>query len=309
MPMTRTLYITHPACRLHDGGPGHPECPQRLAAIDAALQNLNGLERIEDPPAATDEDLLHAHTRAYVDAIHAAQPDPGVRVAVDPDTHINEHSIRAAHHAAGAAIEGTRQVLDGKSTNAFCAVRPPGHHAERDRAMGFCLLNNVAVAALWALDVHGLSRVAIADFDVHHGNGTEDIFRDDPRVLFCSSFQHPFYPNRPLSRREHLVHTPLAAGTDGPALRMAIERDWLSALERFRPELILVSAGFDAHRDDPLAGLNLLESDFEWITRKLVAIAERLAGGRLVSVLEGGYDLAALARSVRSHVHALTETT
>ncbi|WP_018863899.1 MULTISPECIES: histone deacetylase family protein [Thioalkalivibrio] len=303
--MARTLYITHPSGRLHDPGSGHPECPQRLAAIDAALQNLARLERLEDPAAATDEDLTRAHTRAHVDAIHAAQPGPGVRVAVDPDTRINEHSVFAAHHAAGAAIEGVRRVLDGKADHAFCAVRPPGHHAERDRAMGFCLFNNVAIAARWALEGHGLSRVAIADFDVHHGNGTEDIFRDDPRVLFCSSFQHPFYPDRPLSRREHLVHTPLAAGTDGPAFRAAIERDWLPALERFRPELILISAGFDAHRDDPLAGLNLVESDFEWITRQLLDIAERHTAGRLVSVLEGGYDLAALSRSVRSHVQTL----
>ncbi|WP_018861493.1 histone deacetylase family protein [Thioalkalivibrio sp. ALJ3] len=305
--MARTLYITHPSGRLHDPGSGHPECPQRLAAIDAALQNLDGLERVEDPPPAANEDLTRAHTRAHVDAIQAAQPGPGVRVAVDPDTRINQHSILAAHHAAGAAIEGVRRVLDDKAAHAFCAIRPPGHHAERDRAMGFCLFNNVAVAARWALDVHGLDRVAIADFDVHHGNGTEDIFRDDPRVLFCSSFQHPFYPDRPLSRREHLIHTPLAAGTDGRAFRTAIELDWLPALERFRPELILVSAGFDAHREDPLAGLNLVESDFEWVTRQLLAIANQSAAGQLVSVLEGGYDLAALSRSVRSHVRALMD--
>lgn len=305
--MAPTLYITHPSFRLHDAGSGHPECPQRLAAIDAALRNLTGLERVEDPPSATDDDLLRAHTRAHVEHIHAAQPDPGVRVSLDPDTRINEHSIPAAQHAAGAAIEGTRRVLKGEAHNAFCAVRPPGHHAEHDRAMGFCLFNNVAITARWALDVYGLTRVAIADFDVHHGNGTEDIFRDDSRVLFCSSFQHPFYPDRPLSRREHLVHTPLAAGSDGATFRAAIKRDWLPALERFDPELLLVSAGFDAHRDDPLAGLNLVESDFEWVTRQLLTVAERHAGGRMVSVLEGGYDLAALSHSARVHVRALVE--
>ena len=305
--MTHTAYITHPDCLLHDNGITHPERPQRLRVIREALLKAGLMDRLHLPeaPEATDEQLARVHTRRHIEHIRAQAPGPGQKVILDADTSMNEHSLSAALRAAGAAVEGVRQVIEEEVDSAFCAVRPPGHHAERDRAMGFCLFNNIAVGAAHALEHHGLSRVAIADFDVHHGNGTEDIFRDDPRVLYCSSFQHPFYPGLPLAQRDHLVHTPLPEGTDGPAFREALRRDWLPALEAFRPELVLISAGFDAHHDDFLAGLALWEDDYAWITRQLMDVAARHAGGRVVSVLEGGYDLESLAHSVRAHVCAL----
>lgn len=305
--MTHTAYISHPDCLLHDAGPHHPERPDRLHAVRNALLEgglMEGLHLL-DAPQATDAQLQRVHTPAHVAHIHASAPASGHRTMLDPDTAMGDHSLQAALRAAGAGIEGVRAVMEGDADNAFCAVRPPGHHAERGRAMGFCLFNNVAVAAAHALAQCGLSRVAIADFDVHHGNGTEDIFRDEPRVLYCSSFQHPFYPDTPLAERHHLVHTPLAAGTTGAQFRAAIRRDWLPALERFRPELVLVSAGFDGHRDDPLAALNLHEDDFTWVTRELARVAENHANGRLVSLLEGGYDLNSLGRSAAAHVQAL----
>ncbi|MFO7953178.1 histone deacetylase family protein [Thioalkalivibrio sp.] len=306
--MTQTAYISHPDCLLHDPGPHHPERPARLHAVRNALLDEGLLEGLclLDPQPATDAQLQRVHTAAHVAHIRASAPASGYQAMLDPDTVMGEHSLQAALRAAGAGIEAVRAVMEGDADNAFCAVRPPGHHAERDRAMGFCLFNNVAVAAAHALEHYALSRVAIADFDVHHGNGTEDIFRDDPRVLYCSSFQHPFYPDTPRAEREHLIHTPLAAGTGGKSFRAAIERDWIPAMDRFVPELMLVSAGFDAHRDDPLAGLDLDEDDFAWVTRALAAVASRHAGGRLVSILEGGYDLSALGLSAATHVRALS---
>ncbi len=307
--MTHTAYISHPDCLLHDPGPTHPERPGRLHAIRNALLDeglLEGLILLDAPPA-TDAQLERVHSPAHVARIRASAPAPGQQTMLDADTVMSKGSLTAALHAAGAGVAGVRAVMEGKADHVFCAVRPPGHHAERERAMGFCLFNNIAVAAAHALAHYGLARVAIADFDVHHGNGTEDIFREDPRVLYCSSFQHPFYPGTPLAERDHLIHTPLAAGTDGATFRAAIERDWLPALDRFQPELVLVSAGFDGHRDDHLASLHLAEDDFAWVSRALVDVAARHAGGRLVSMLEGGYDFPSLGRSAAAHVRALCE--
>ena len=219
---------------------------------------------------------------------------------------MNPHSLEAALRAAGAAVLATDKVANGEMENAFCAVRPPGHHAERGRAMGFCMINSVAVAAAHALAHHCLERVAVIDFDVHHGNGTEDIFRDEPRVMMASTFQHPFYPySGTQGRSERMVNIPLAAGSDGRALRAAVEQHWLPALNAFKPEMLFISAGFDAHREDPLAMLNWNEADYTWVTQQLMALARDHAGGRIVSMLEGGYDLSALGRSVAVHVKAL----
>lgn len=302
-----TAWFTHPACLRHEMGPGHPERPARLIAIADAFAAAGLADRLlpREAPAADDASLKRVHDAAYLAAIAAMAPAAGL-VALDADTAINPHSLTAARHAAGAVVAAVDGVLAGEFANAFCAVRPPGHHACRDRAMGFCLFNNVAVAAAHALTVHGLGRVAIVDFDVHHGNGTEDIFHDEPRVLLASSFQHPFYPfSGADSGNAHIVPMPLPAGTDGRGFRQAWETVGLPALADFAPELILISAGFDAHRDDPLAGLLLTEEDFAWLTREVLAIAQTCCGGRVVSTLEGGYDLAALGRSAVAHVQEL----
>jgi acetoin utilization deacetylase AcuC-like enzyme len=227
-------------------------------------------------------------------------------VQLDPDTSMNPYSYPAALRAAGAAVLGVDLAMSGEVANAFCNIRPPGHHAERGRAMGFCIFNNVAVAAAHALAHHGLSRVAIADFDVHHGNGTEHIFCDDPRVMLCSTFQHPFYPYVGAdSGNEHIVNVPLPAGTGGAEFREAVARHWLPALEAFRPELLLISAGFDAHRDDDMAMMRLVDADYAWVTGELMQVAARHAQGRIVSMLEGGYELNALGRSAAAHIKAL----
>jgi acetoin utilization deacetylase AcuC-like enzyme len=288
-------------------GSHHPECPARLAAIEDYLLATGILEHLVDvdaPPAAR-EQLLRVHDPAYVDAIEASVPVRGL-VHLDPDTAMNPHSHRAALRAAGAVVKATDMVMSGEIENAFCNVRPPGHHAERARAMGFCFFNNVAVGAAHALEKHGLERVAIVDFDVHHGNGTEDIFRDDPRVMMVSTFQHPFYPYSGLEgRTERMVNIPLAAHSGGVQFRKAVEKFWIPALDRFRPQMLFISAGFDAHRDDDMAALNLVESDYAWVTERLVVYSDRFCGGRIVSTLEGGYELDALARSVAVHLRAL----
>jgi acetoin utilization deacetylase AcuC-like enzyme len=246
------------------------------------------------------------HDVGYIDAIIAASPDAGT-VHLDPDTAMNPHSLRAAERAAGAGVAATDRVLAGELKRVFCSVRPPGHHAERARAMGVCLFNNIAVAAAHALERHGLERVAIVDFDVHHGNGTEDIFRDDERVLMVSTFQHPFYPYSGIEgRSERMVNVPLPAYSPPALFRAAVTDHWLPALERFRPQLLFVSAGFDAHREDDMASLGLTEADYTWVTEALVAVADRHAGGRIVSMLEGGYALHALGRSVCAHVKVLS---
>jgi acetoin utilization deacetylase AcuC-like enzyme len=303
------LIYTHPRCLDHRPQPGHPERPDRLRAIlrylDAA--GLLAAHTVRQPQPADTAALTRILDPAYLAAVRAASPQDGL-VALDPDTVICPASLDAAALAAGAVADAVRAVLAGNGNRAFCAVRPPGHHAERNAAMGFCIYGNAALGAVTALDDPAIERVAILDFDVHHGNGTVDIFRDDPRVLVCSSFQHPFYPYRYADLvRPNIVNTPLAAGTGSSAFRAAIEADWLPALARHRPEFIVVSAGFDAHRDDPLAELELDEDDFRWITRLIVDAANQSAEGRVVSTLEGGYDLAALARSVAAHVEALAE--
>ena len=299
-------YISHPDCRLHDMGSHHPERPGRLAAIndrliatglDIALHHYNA-------PLVQRELLEAVHDPAYVASIYEASPEEGL-IWVDPDTAMGEHTLKAALRAAGAAVMGVDLVMSGKAGKVFCGVRPPGHHAERNRAMGFCFFNNVAIAAHHAMASHGLDRVAIVDFDVHHCNGTEDIFAGDDRVLLCSTFQHPFYPNTGHDcRAANVVNVPLSAGADGAVFRQAVERHWLPRLKSFDPQLIIISAGFDAHQADHMAQLNLVDSDYAWITRRLTEQAELSAGGKIVSSLEGGYNLQALARSVEAHLKA-----
>jgi acetoin utilization deacetylase AcuC-like enzyme len=302
-----TAFITHPDCLLHDMGAHHPECPARLAAIQDQFIASGLINHVQqsDAPKATREQLERVHVAGYLDAIEAASPARGV-VHLDPDTAMNPHTLDAALRAAGAGVLATDKVIGGEAENAFCAVRPPGHHAERDRAMGFCVINSIAVAAAHALDHHGLKRVAIVDFDVHHGNGTEEIFRDDERVLMVSTFQHPFYPySGAEGRSERMVNIPLAAYSGGKEFRVAVETYWLPALEAFKPQMLFISAGFDAHREDDLAMLNFVEADYVWVTEKLKAVADKYANGRIVSLLEGGYSLSALGRSAAVHVKAL----
>jgi len=300
-------YITHPDCRLHDMGAHHPECPARLGAIEDQLvaSSLSNFLTHVEAPLATRAQLERVHAPAYITMLERAVPERGL-VALDPDTAMNPHSLKAALRAAGAAVLATDQVMRGEAQAAFCSVRPPGHHAERARAMGFCLYNNVAVAAAHALESHGLKRVAVVDFDVHHGNGTEEIFRDDPRVMMVSTFQHPFYPYSGVEgRSERMVNIPLAAFSGGAEFRAAVERYWLPALLAFKPEMLFVSAGFDAHREDDMAMLKLVEADYAWVTQQIKEVARRSAAGRIVSVLEGGYALSALGRSVATHIKVL----
>jgi len=303
-----TAYISHPDCRKHDMGEGHPECPERLGAIEDQLiaSGLLHLLQQHDAPLASIEQLSRVHPKEYIEAIHAASPKQGL-IYLDPDTAMNPHTWQAALRAAGAVVLAVDLVMGRKVENAFCAIRPPGHHAESARAMGFCIFNNVAVGVAHALAQYGLQRVAIADFDVHHGNGTEQIFHDDPRVMLCSTFQHPYYPYRGAdSGNEHIINVPLPAGTNGAAFRAAVSEHWLPALERFQPEMVFFSAGFDAHRDDDMAQLRLVEADYSWVTQQVKDIADKYAQGRIVSALEGGYELHALGRSVQAHLRVLS---
>jgi len=306
-----TAYYSHRDCRAHDMGRGHPECPQRLDAIEDYLlaSGLDiALQRHEAPLVAVkDVELAHAsgYVTALLDVLEQIEADGRMR-AIDPDTIAGRGTWAAVRRAAGAAVAATDAVLDGRAENAFCAVRPPGHHATRDTAMGFCFLNNVAIAARHALDARGLERVAIVDFDVHHGNGTEDIIANDERVLMASIFQDRLYPfsgGVPLGT--NMVNVPVPAYTRGPEIRELIEQNWMPRLEAFRPQMLFISAGFDAHRDDDLGQLGLVEADYEWITLRLKGLAERHAQGRIVSCLEGGYNLGALARSVAVHLRVL----
>ena len=304
-----TVLITHPACLRHEATPGHPERPARLVAVLSHLRETGLLDDVTErqAPAALDVDVERIHGKDHLERLRQLTPTAGL-AHLDADTALGPHSLRAAQVAAGAVVAGVDAVLDSQERRVFCAVRPPGHHAEESTAMGFCLLNGVAVAAAHALARPEVDRVAILDFDVHHGNGTVAAFREQPRVLVCSSFQFPHYPYRLQQvRRPNIVNTPLPAGATGAAFRRAVERDWLPALEAFRPALILVSAGFDAHAADPLGALLLDEDDFTWVTRFIVDAARRFADGRVVSVLEGGYDLDALARSTAAHIAALGE--
>jgi len=301
---------THPACLLHDPGPGHAERPARLHAVLQALDHdrFAALDRIEAPQAIR-EQLQRVHSAAHVREILLGAP-PDDMLALDPDTVMGPGSTEAALRAAGAMVAAVDAVLGGSARRAFCAVRPPGHHATRDQAMGFCLFNNIAVGAAHALVAHGLKRVAIADFDVHHGNGTQAIFEHEPRVLFASSHQSPLYPD---SGREdergvgNIVNGTLSPGAGSHEFRELWDSVLLPRLHAFKPQLVLVSAGFDAHRNDPLADIRLGQEDYAWITERLAALADAHAGGRLISTLEGGYDLAALAASVSAHVGALME--
>jgi acetoin utilization deacetylase AcuC-like enzyme len=305
--MSITAYITHPSFVKHEMGEGHPECPERLNVINDYLlsHGLLDLMPTYQAPAATQEQLLRAHTAHHLAEIEALAPMQG-HVQVDPDTSMNAHTLTAARHAAGAAVLATDLVMSGEAARVFCAVRPPGHHAERDAAMGFCIFNNVAVGIRHAQRHHGVKRIALIDFDVHHGNGSEDIFAGDDEVLMVSTFQHPLYPYLgEIPKASNMLNVPLAPRTYGDAMRKIVEERWLPALEQFRPELIYISAGFDAHRDDDMANLGWVEADYAWITARLLEVANRHASGRIVSTLEGGYALHALARSVAAHVGVL----
>lgn len=302
-----TGFYSHPDCLLHDTGEFHPECASRLLAIDDQLiaSRLEPALSRETAPLAPESALARVHTTAHIENVRNAIPTSGY-AEIDPDTVVCPHSYTAALRAAGAALAATDAVLDGVHENAFCAIRPPGHHAEPDRAMGFCLFNNVAIAARHALEVRGLSRVAIVDFDVHHGNGTQAAFANDPRVLMCGFFQSPFYPFTGVEDPPaNTANMPLAARTQGPAMREASERGWLPRLEAFAPEMIFISAGFDAHREDDLGNMALTEADYAWLTRRICEVAARHSGSRIVSCLEGGYNLSALGRSVVAHLREL----
>jgi len=301
------LYYSHKDCLQHKMQDGHPERPDRLRAVGQYLQASGLLDDLDQrtAPELDPARLTGVHRGDYLNALIDMQPEEGL-VAVDPDTTMCPESLHAARLAAGAVVAATSEVLSGSATRAFCAVRPPGHHAEADAAMGFCFYNSIALGARRALEADQIERVAVLDFDVHHGNGTVDIFKDSPEVLVCSSFQHPYYPHRYADiERPNIVNSPLPAGSGSSEFRRAIEQDWLPALEAHQPQMIFISAGFDAHRDDPLAQINLSEPDFAWITRLICNAADSYANGRIVSALEGGYDLNALARSVHSHLEAL----
>jgi acetoin utilization deacetylase AcuC-like enzyme len=310
-----TLLYTHPSSLQHDPGPGHPESPARIRAILNLLEReerkggLLGVQR-EEPPLATREQLERAHTGRYVDTILGAEPASGYR-RLDPDTVMSPGSAEAALRAAGAAAAAVGAVIANEASNAFCALRPPGHHAEPERAMGFCLFNSIAIGALEALVAHGVARISIFDFDVHHGNGTQAIFAREPAVQYLSTHQWPLYPGTGALHEVgvgNIVNRPLPAGTGSKEWRRVVASEVLPAIDGFAPELIMLSAGFDAHRADPLAMLELVEDDYEWVTREVMALADRHAAGRVVSVLEGGYDLTALANSCLAHLDALRES-
>jgi acetoin utilization deacetylase AcuC-like enzyme len=300
-------FISHPACRLHQMGAGHPEQPARVGAIADQLhgRRLYDFLQHHDAPRATVEQLARVHPREHIERVSMKSPAEGLAY-LDPDTAMCPDTLEAALRAAGANVLAVDLVMGHAVRRAFCNVRPPGHHAERDRAMGFCFFNNVAVGAAHAMEAHGLERVAILDFDVHLGNGTEDIFRDDDRVLLCSSYQYPLYPDmNPASVPGRIVNCPLPPGSGSETFRAAVTEHWLNALEAFAPQMLFISAGFDAHAADPLAELRLSGDDYGWITQRACEIADRHAGGRIVSTLEGGYDLPALATSAAIHIEKL----
>jgi acetoin utilization deacetylase AcuC-like enzyme len=306
-----TLVLSHESYLTHDTGSYHPECPDRLRSVLKALEQsaLSGLVR-EDAPRATVEEVARAHPGSYVDDILAAIPAQGLS-RLDADTVISPGSGEAMLRAAGAAIRAVDAVAKGEAANAFCAVRPPGHHAESDRAMGFCLANNAVVGALHARAVYGYNRVAVIDFDVHHGNGTQEMFWDDAEAFYASTHQFPFYPGTGARRERgahgNVVNVPLSAGDRGDAFRAGLTDEILPALAAFRPDFVIISAGFDAHKDDPLGQLRLTENDFAWATSSIMDVARHVCGGRVVSVLEGGYNLEALADCVTAHVETLKD--
>lgn len=302
-----TALITHKAGYDHVTPQGHPE---QVARLDAVLGALAGMDLVEvTAPMVAEDDLLRCHPKGHIDSIRAAAPKDGWR-SLDADTHMSVGTLEAAHRAVGGVVKAVDMVMAGEVGNAFSAMRPPGHHAERETAMGFCFFGSVAVAAKHALDFHGLKRVAIVDFDVHHGNGTQDLVEEDARILFCSSHQMPLYPGTGASHETgvgNVVNVPLPDGCGGAKFRAAWEAHVFPRLDGFKPELLLISAGFDAHADDPLAGMQLVEDDFAWVTQKLCDVADVHCDGRVVSALEGGYDLEALGRSARAHVEVLKE--
>ncbi len=306
-----TALITHPDCLAHINPPGHPERVERLEAILKVLDGprFQSIDRVS-APLATDAQIARAHPPAHLAGLEARLPAAGF-AAIDADTFMSSGSIAAARRAAGAVVRAIDMVVSGEARNAFCAVRPPGHHAEALTAMGFCLLGNAVIGARHALDAHGLARVAIVDFDVHHGNGTQDLVWDEPRILFASTHQMPLYPGTGAAEERgahnQIVNVPLSPGAGGAEFRTAMTGRVLPAVEAHAPELILISAGFDAHLLDPLANLAFSEADFAWATGELCGLAERLCDGRIVSTLEGGYDLSALAASVAAHVEVLME--
>lgn len=305
--MSTAYFACDQYCCAHETGVYHPEQPDRLPAIQQGLQLLQLWDKLDhqSAPPADQTQLARVHAPALLDHLEAHQPWAGLHY-LDNDTPLGPDTLLAARHAAGAGIAAVDHVMQGYTRNAFCAIRPPGHHAEREHAMGFCFYNNIAVAAAHALHTYALERIAVLDFDVHHGNGTEDICRHEPRILFCSSYQSPFYPhadNRSLPGR--LIKTPLRAGIGSAIFRRAIERDWLPALHAQKPQLMLISAGFDAHRTDPMADLLLEAEDYAWITEHIATIAAQYANGRIVSMLEGGYALEGLAASAALHIQTL----
>jgi acetoin utilization deacetylase AcuC-like enzyme len=298
--------ITHPDCLLHNIG-GHLEHPDRVRVIQKALDESSFSAELDnhEAPLVTREQLMQVHTEEYIDYIFDSEPIHGF-ASLDPDTWMNQHSLSAALRAAGAGIHAVDLVLGKKADSAFCNIRPPGHHAEKSKAMGFCFFNNVAIAAAHALEVHKLRRIAIIDFDVHHGNGTQDIFYNDNRVMFCSSFQHPFYPYSGATKtNKNIINIPLHAGTNGAIFREKVQELWLKPLLEFEPELIFFSAGFDGHVEESLADLALIDEDYHWVTREIKKIADQVCHGRMVSMLEGGYALTVLGRCVVEHVNAM----
>jgi len=303
-----TGFYTHADCKRHEMGEWHPESPARLQAIEDQLiaSRIDPFLEHREAPAASLEDVARVHTAAAIGRIRDNLPSPGAHFSLDGDTFLNAYSWTAALHAAGAAVAATDAVLAGELANAFCSVRPPGHHATPHEAMGFCLFNNVAIAARHALDVHGLERIAIVDFDVHHGNGTEAVFVNDSRVLMVSFFQHPLYPySGSADVGAHAINVPVPAYSGGDVVRQLVTEKWLPALHAHRPQMVFVSAGFDAHREDDIGQLGLVEADYLWLTQQIMAIADQYAQGRIVSCLEGGYNLSALGRSVVAHIKAL----
>jgi len=302
-----TAFISHQNCLLHDTGQAHPECAARLSAIDdkLLLSGLSDFLRNIDAPEVTRDQILRAHSAAHLSALEAMIPKEGY-ARLDPDTVISPNTMQAAKRAAGAVVSAVDLLMHGDVKNAFCSVRPPGHHAESDRALGFCIFNNIAIGVTHALEEHGLKKVAVLDFDVHQGNGTEDILIGDDRVMYCSIFQHPFFPYTSLPENSDLVVSiPLEASAQSAEFRAAVTDHWLPALERFQPEMIFVSAGFDAHRDDDMSYINLTDADFRWVTEQIVKVADVHSSGRVISALEGGYELHSLARCVESHIRIL----
>ena len=301
-------FITHADCQHHDMGHGHPECPARIQAIVDQLKSSALYPHLKryDANLASKEQLCQAHDAAYVETIFKLSPKQNAHVQLDPDTVMNPHTLNAARRAAGAVVQAVDLVMNGKHGQVFCCVRPPGHHAEHHKAMGFCFFNNIAVGVYHALNHWNITRAAVVDFDVHHGNGSEDILKRESRVLFCSTFQHPYYPySGTTPESSNCISVPLPAYTTSEPYRDAVRKQLLPPLASFKPQLIFISAGFDGHKDDPLAQHQLNEADYAWITHEIKTIADQWAQGRIISSLEGGYDLQALALSVQAHLHAL----